>query len=140
MRHKSLIATAMCCLLAWAWASTARAQEPEATLPPELAHEPELALFGGDDGYAVLRPLVTDVSRVLEPGGAFAVELAPQQAEVVAALDAGDAGGKVLPGRHAALRARAVPRQAAEVVAAPGAPGPGGKCPRVRIGQRLTQQ
>ena len=62
------------------------ARREAAMLPPELAHEPELAVFGGDDGYAVLRPLVADVSRVLEPGGAFAVEVAPQQADVVVGL------------------------------------------------------
>lgn len=60
-------------------------------LPPELAHEPEIALYGGDDGYAVLRRVVAGVSEALVPGGAFAVELAPDQAACVAgwARDAG---------------------------------------------------
>jgi release factor glutamine methyltransferase len=53
-------------------------------LPPELAHEPEVALFGGDDGCAVLRRLVGEVGDVLAPGGAFALELAPEQAERIA--------------------------------------------------------
>jgi release factor glutamine methyltransferase len=55
-----------------------------AELPPELAHEPEVALFGGDDGCAVLRRLIAGVADALVPGGAFAVELAPDQAERVA--------------------------------------------------------
>ena len=55
-----------------------------ALLPPELAHEPEVALFGGDDGLAVLRRLVAGVGDVLVPGGAFALEVAAGQAECVA--------------------------------------------------------
>lgn len=55
-----------------------------AELPPELAHEPEVALFGGDDGCAVLRRLVAEVGDALVPGGAFALELAPGQAECIA--------------------------------------------------------
>lgn len=55
------------------------------TLPPELAHEPEVALFGGEDGTAVLERVVRGVGDVLRPGGGFAVELAPRQAERVAA-------------------------------------------------------
>jgi release factor glutamine methyltransferase len=55
-----------------------------AELPPELAHEPEVALFGGDDGCAVLRRLVAGVGDALVPGGAFALELAPGQAECIA--------------------------------------------------------
>jgi release factor glutamine methyltransferase len=50
-------------------------------LPPELAHEPAVALFGGDDGFEVLSRLVTGVQDALVPGGVFAVEVAPDQAE-----------------------------------------------------------
>jgi release factor glutamine methyltransferase len=50
-------------------------------LPPELGHEPEVALFGGEDGYAVLGRLVVESMEALAPGGVFAVELAPEQAE-----------------------------------------------------------
>jgi release factor glutamine methyltransferase len=60
------------------------AEQEEDGLPPELAHEPRCALFGGSDGYAVLRPLVSDAAAHLAPGGTFAVELAPAQAETVA--------------------------------------------------------
>ena len=50
-------------------------------LPPELAHEPEVALFGGEDGFAVSSRLVGEVQDGLVPGGAFAIEVAPDQAE-----------------------------------------------------------
>jgi release factor glutamine methyltransferase len=53
------------------------------SLDPELAHEPELALFGGDDGYAVLRPFAAGVAEMLEPGGWAAVEVDPGQVEAV---------------------------------------------------------
>ncbi len=53
-------------------------------LAPELGHEPELALFGGDDGYEVLRRLVAGVEEALAPGGWVAVEVGPGQAEAVA--------------------------------------------------------
>ena len=53
-------------------------------LPPELAHEPEVALFGGDDGFAVSSRLVAGVPDALLPGGIFAVELAPDQTERLA--------------------------------------------------------
>jgi release factor glutamine methyltransferase len=52
-------------------------------LAPELAHEPEQALFGGDDGYAVLGPLAEQVRPMLEAGGWFLVELDPGQAATV---------------------------------------------------------
>jgi release factor glutamine methyltransferase len=79
-----------------------------ATLPPELAHEPELALFGGDDGYSVLRPLAEGVIRVLVPGGGFAVEVAPEQAEIVASLCAEGGLGQVEILRDLARRPRVV--------------------------------
>ena len=53
-------------------------------LAPEIAHEPEMALFAGPDGLAVLRELVAEVANFLAPGGGFAVELAPAQAPIVA--------------------------------------------------------
>jgi release factor glutamine methyltransferase len=49
-------------------------------LPPELAHEPEEALFGGEDGTAVLAALIARGGAMLVPGGWLAVELAPEQA------------------------------------------------------------
>ena len=54
------------------------------SLPPELAHEPEVALFGGEDGFAVSSRLVAGVQDALVPGGAFAIEIAPDQAERIA--------------------------------------------------------
>ncbi len=61
------------------------------SLARELTHEPELALFGGEDGYAVLRPLVEGVGSALKDGGLFLVELDPRQADTVAGW-CGDAG------------------------------------------------
>ena len=60
------------------------AEAERADLAPELAHEPDGALFGGVDGLAVLRPLVAEAPGFLAPGAGFAVEVAPAQAEVVA--------------------------------------------------------
>jgi release factor glutamine methyltransferase len=54
-----------------------------ASLPRELSHEPEVALFGGEDGYAVLEPLVAEVGTALNDGGLFLVELDPRQADTV---------------------------------------------------------
>jgi release factor glutamine methyltransferase len=52
-------------------------------LPPELAHEPEEALFGGEDGTAVLAALIAGAAARLVPGGGLALELAPEQASRV---------------------------------------------------------
>jgi release factor glutamine methyltransferase len=60
------------------------AESERAGLAPELAHEPESALFAGPDGLAVLRELVAGAADFLAPGAGFAVELAPAQASVVA--------------------------------------------------------
>jgi release factor glutamine methyltransferase len=54
------------------------------TLPPELAHEPEAALFAGPEGLDLLRELVAGAPARLRPRGALALELAPGQADVVA--------------------------------------------------------
>ena len=54
-------------------------------LAPELRHEPDEALFGGEDGLEVLRPLVAGASGELKPGGHLLVEIDPEQADAVAA-------------------------------------------------------
>ena len=59
------------------------AERDRATLPPELRHEPESALFAGADGTDVLRAFVAQVGEVLAPGGAALVELDPRQADAV---------------------------------------------------------
>jgi release factor glutamine methyltransferase len=53
-------------------------------LPPELAHEPEAALFAGADGLDLLRELVAGAPDRLRPRGVLALELAPGQADQVA--------------------------------------------------------
>jgi len=53
-------------------------------LPPELAHEPDEALFGGPDGYEVLRPLAAGVFGHLASGGHVLVEIDPGQAKQIA--------------------------------------------------------
>ena len=53
-------------------------------LPPELAHEPELALFAADAGLGMLRRVAAEAPDWLEAGGALILEHAPDQAEGVA--------------------------------------------------------
>ena len=60
------------------------AESQRGALPPELAHEPEQALFAGPDGLRLLRSLVSGASAHLAPGGGLALELAPEQAAAVA--------------------------------------------------------
>ena len=59
------------------------ARSERADLPPELAHEPEVALFAGEDGLDVLRPLVAGVGEVLEPRGWAVVEVGVGQQDAV---------------------------------------------------------
>jgi release factor glutamine methyltransferase len=53
--------------------------------------EPAKALFGGEDGLAVIRELITESRRALAPGGALMLEIGLGQADQVAQLlqDAG---------------------------------------------------
>jgi release factor glutamine methyltransferase len=60
------------------------ARKEAGDLPPELEHEPDVALFGGEDGFEVLRPLAEGAVERLEPGGWLAVEVGLGQAETVA--------------------------------------------------------
>lgn len=50
------------------------------SLPPELAFEDPRALFAGEDGLALVRPLVQDLPRLLAPGGFAVLELGEGQA------------------------------------------------------------
>jgi release factor glutamine methyltransferase len=88
-------------------------------LPPELAHEPAEALFGGDDGYSVLQPLAEQAPSMLTPGGWLILEVDPEQAETLVGWC--EAGGlarvdvvKDLAGRPRVVAARrpAPPRSA----------------------------
>lgn len=84
------------------------AESESAALPRELAHEPRHALFGGEDGYAVLRPLVRGALAHLTASGALAVEVAPAQAETVAAWCAEQGFAEVRVHEDLARRARVV--------------------------------
>lgn len=55
-------------------------------LQAELRHEPPVALFGGEDGLAVIRRLVADARRVLKPGGWLLAEIGFGTREAVGAL------------------------------------------------------
>ena len=59
------------------------ARRDAGTLPPELSHEPDMALFSGEDGLDVIRRLVAEASDHLSPGGWLGVELSPEQADEV---------------------------------------------------------
>jgi release factor glutamine methyltransferase len=59
------------------------AESQRKTVPPELAHEPEQALFSGEDGTTMLAELVESAPALLVPGGGIALELAPEQADSV---------------------------------------------------------
>ncbi|MBW2268772.1 MAG: peptide chain release factor N(5)-glutamine methyltransferase [Deltaproteobacteria bacterium] len=60
----------------------AEAERP--SLAPELAHEPDGALFAGPQGLEVLEPLVRQAPDALVPGGGLVVECDPRQADRVA--------------------------------------------------------
>ena len=52
--------------------------------PPELAYEPEEALYAGEEGLDVARPLVREALVALRPGGALLLELDPTNAGLLA--------------------------------------------------------
>lgn len=61
---------------------------PEAdrvTAPPELAHDPALALYGGPDGLSLARRLAAQAAGALVPGGPLLLELDPRNAPAFAA-------------------------------------------------------
>jgi release factor glutamine methyltransferase len=64
-------------------------------LEPEVArHEPHLALNGGTDGLDAYRGLVSEIGRLLRPGGLAALEVGAGQAAEVTALMA---QGRLVP-------------------------------------------
>ncbi len=47
-----------------------------AALPREVRdHEPESALYGGEEGYELYAPLITQAAKLLKPGGILVLEL-----------------------------------------------------------------
>lgn len=57
-------------------------------LPPEVQHEPRLALDGGLDGLAAYRVLLPGAAQLLKPGGFLALEIGYNQGEAVRELAA----------------------------------------------------
>jgi release factor glutamine methyltransferase len=49
-------------------------------------YEPEVALFGGDDGLAVYRRLIPEAERILAPGGWLVMEIGYALAESVSGM------------------------------------------------------
>ena len=57
------------------------------TLPRDVeAHEPHLALDGGEDGLGCYRALMHELPQVLSPGGLVVLEVDPRRAVAVAAM------------------------------------------------------
>ena len=77
--------------------------EAMAALPPEYRHEPALALAAGADGLDVVRRILAQAKRHLNPGGVIAIEVGHNRELVEAAfpqlaavwLDTESAAGKV---------------------------------------------
>src|SRR5256885_1359960 len=57
-----------------------------ATLSREVAHDPEVALFGGERGDEIVRRLIDEAPARLAPGGVLALEVGLGQADDLAAL------------------------------------------------------
>lgn len=55
------------------------ARDDAGSLPPELLHEPEVALFAGPDGLDVIRRLIAEAGQHLSRGGWLLIELSPEQ-------------------------------------------------------------
>jgi release factor glutamine methyltransferase len=59
------------------------AREDAGSLPPEVAHEPEIALFAGSDGLDVIKRLVAEAGAHLSDGGWLFIEHGPSQVEAI---------------------------------------------------------
>jgi release factor glutamine methyltransferase len=78
------------------------------SLPPELSYEPEVALFGGEDGLEVLRAIATQAGEFLVPGGILLLEMDPRQVDEMVSCCATAGFSKVEVQRDLAHRERAV--------------------------------
>lgn len=56
------------------------------SLPPDVRHEPRLALEAGPDGLSILRRIIQAAPHFLKPGGLLALEFSPEQAPAVLQL------------------------------------------------------
>jgi release factor glutamine methyltransferase len=99
------------------------AEEERSSLAPELAHEPDIALFAAEEGCQILRRLAEGAPDVLAPGGALALELAPDQAERVADWLQGAGLLEVTTWRDLADRPRVVAARRPSMSGAGAAPG-----------------
>lgn len=90
------------------------AKAEASALPPELRHEPAEALFAGEDGLEVLRPIAAGAGSVLAPGGHLLVEIDPKQATAVAAMYDEAGFREIAVIRDLAGRARVVAGRAGE--------------------------
>jgi release factor glutamine methyltransferase len=61
-------------------------ERQEASLAPELQHEPRAALFSGPDGLDCLKRFISEVSHVLATDGVVLLEMGSEQMDEVAAL------------------------------------------------------
>lgn len=57
------------------------AQQDRSTLSREVLHDPDVALFGGDQGDELIRRLIDQALNRLRPGGLLALEVGAGQAE-----------------------------------------------------------
>ena len=60
--------------------------ERDSLSPDVRDHEPEIALFAGDDGLTVIRRLISEAPQYLAPNGKLLFEIGATQAESVCAL------------------------------------------------------
>ena len=61
-------------------------ERERAALSREVSHDPDIALFGGNDGLETFRRFLPGVSAYLEPGGWLALEIGANQGSEVTAL------------------------------------------------------
>jgi len=61
-------------------------ERDRAQLAPELAHDPDLALFSGPDGMDLVRQFAAEVGAHLNPGGLLGMEVGHDQGELTASL------------------------------------------------------
>ncbi len=67
-------------------------------LPREVRdHEPHIALYAGEDGFAIYRRLIPEAVRLLKPGGWLAMELGYRSVETVQSMLEGWGNVRAIP-------------------------------------------